>query len=401
MELDLTFVTPLWTADATGEAHHAEGTGIMGSLRWWCEALIRGLDGWACDPSGEGAQCGLDGDAFKKRHRQGCAHAGKGRLCGECEAEALKECGLCAACQVFGATGWARTFSIAIKADTKRAYPPTGEGRVVRRDPETGHRSSFFFPRGLTGNLAVALLPRRPDDLERVRLLIGLLEFIRRNAALGAKTNLGYGLFKWEKLPQGLPSPTTFSDRVASLSSRGPKGPHGIAPDLRKMFFAEVKLGKAWQPMDFADLKCALRADFREGGAIQRIVPDEDARRLLRHFILGTTEDKPTQASKIKLALLPDRRTLRVWGWIAEELPDYVAEQMGVSSSSAQEQQTLKLTNKVWQDRTRGQVMSLVFDRINRCGTFSRWREFDSDRDTVRRYTDPQKYLQSLMEDRT
>ncbi len=44
--------SPLWFGglknDSDARFHQ---TGIIGSLRWWYEAVVRGLGGYACDPS--------------------------------------------------------------------------------------------------------------------------------------------------------------------------------------------------------------------------------------------------------------------------------------------------------------------------------------------------------------
>jgi CRISPR-associated protein Cmr1 len=74
-------LTPIWTGDAQRESPTLRETGIIGSLRWWYEALIRGLGGSACDPTD--TQC------------NGQNH--------------------CAACELFGCTGWARKFRLEIE----------------------------------------------------------------------------------------------------------------------------------------------------------------------------------------------------------------------------------------------------------------------------------------------
>ena len=74
-------LTPLWTGDAERKYSTLRETGIIGSLRWWYEALIRGLGGTACDPTN--SKC--DG----KHH--------------------------CDACELFGCTSWARKFKLEVK----------------------------------------------------------------------------------------------------------------------------------------------------------------------------------------------------------------------------------------------------------------------------------------------
>lgn len=71
--------TNIWTGDAGRKGERLITTGLLGSIRWWLEVLVRGLGGTACDPSPKGAPCQ---DA--KRH--------------------------CVVCETFGCTGWARKF---------------------------------------------------------------------------------------------------------------------------------------------------------------------------------------------------------------------------------------------------------------------------------------------------
>jgi len=73
-------LTRIWTGDENRENTTLRETGIIGSLRWWYEALIRGLGGTACDPTNT-----------------------------EC-----KEENHCDACELFGCTGWARKFRLEI-----------------------------------------------------------------------------------------------------------------------------------------------------------------------------------------------------------------------------------------------------------------------------------------------
>lgn len=44
-------VTEIWTGDADKNNSALQLTGLLGSLRWWCEAVVRGMGGKACDPT--------------------------------------------------------------------------------------------------------------------------------------------------------------------------------------------------------------------------------------------------------------------------------------------------------------------------------------------------------------
>ena len=85
-------LTPIWTGDADGKSTTLRETGIIGSLRWWYEALLRGLGGTACDPTSD--------------HR--CQLSGKEKT----ERERISK--MCPACYLFGCTGWARKFRLHI-----------------------------------------------------------------------------------------------------------------------------------------------------------------------------------------------------------------------------------------------------------------------------------------------
>ncbi|MBC8253044.1 MAG: hypothetical protein H8E35_03330, partial [Ardenticatenia bacterium] len=235
-----------------------------------------------------------------------------------------------------------------------------------------GKQSAYYYPPGRAGTIMLTILPRRPDHAETVPLLLGLLEFVRGNAGLGAKTNLGYGLFEWQApAPEGLPDAVTFAAGIARRAGVGRRGNSERWPDLSEMFFAEVRLERPWQPMHFANFKYDLREALRDGPTIERLLPNAGQRRQLRHFLLGTVKSDPNQASKIKMALLPEQRTLRVWGWVPERLPA---------------------------GAPREPVLSIVHAQVGQSGAITRWREFHSSRDTIGLFTDPEAYLRSLME---
>ncbi|MCD6141803.1 type III-B CRISPR module RAMP protein Cmr1, partial [Candidatus Bipolaricaulota bacterium] len=45
MKVKIRTLTPLWTGGADGKVDRVHETGILGSLRWWYEAIVRGLGG--------------------------------------------------------------------------------------------------------------------------------------------------------------------------------------------------------------------------------------------------------------------------------------------------------------------------------------------------------------------
>jgi len=81
MEIKLRTLTPLWTGGVDQTPDRLHETGLIGSLRWWYEALVRGFGGYACDPTSEDR----------------CPDNGGNR---------------CVACELFGCTGWGRKFRL-------------------------------------------------------------------------------------------------------------------------------------------------------------------------------------------------------------------------------------------------------------------------------------------------
>ena len=47
LTIELKTLTPLWTGGVDKTCDRLHETGLIGSLRWWYEALVRGLGGYA------------------------------------------------------------------------------------------------------------------------------------------------------------------------------------------------------------------------------------------------------------------------------------------------------------------------------------------------------------------
>ena len=162
--IKLRTLTPLWTGGVDGTSERLHVTGIMGSLRWWYEALVRGLGGDACDPSQDG--CIYDPDKLNN--------------------------GLCNVCQLFGATGWRRRFRLKVAEDnTKPAWNPPPDMLNVRPPDRT---RGWYLPPGQMGTFTL----RFDGDDEILQELAALFLFLERWGGLGAKPQLGYGVVEIE-----------------------------------------------------------------------------------------------------------------------------------------------------------------------------------------------------------
>ncbi|WP_041082093.1 type III-B CRISPR module RAMP protein Cmr1 [Thermotoga profunda] len=149
-------LTRIWTGDAKGENNTLKETGIIGSLRWWYEALVRGLGGYACDPT-SGDRCSLDQMKFKEALKKG-----------KSEQEALNE-QICLVCQFFGCTGWSKKFVLRILDK---------DGKIKLSPIESDEELIFKF------------IPLKEVSNEEWALLNSTLHFIAEYGAIGGKTVL-------------------------------------------------------------------------------------------------------------------------------------------------------------------------------------------------------------------
>lgn len=192
MELQLKTLTPLWTGGvATGQMDRLHETGILGSLRWWYEAIVRGLGRRACDPTTH--SCLYDADKPNN--------------------------GLCDVCRVFGATGWRRRFSLRLDADMR----PIWNNDSLNIRPHGRTRGWYLSP----GCLGTATM-RFTGDRETLQIIKALLLFMEKYGNLGARPQLGYGRFQITTITHDP------GDYQWDTMDNHPPGEH---PDLRTFTF--------------------------------------------------------------------------------------------------------------------------------------------------------------------
>ena len=126
-------LTDLWTGSVDRKADRLVTTGLLGSIRWWFELLVRGLGGGACDPS--------DTKCEDRNH--------------------------CVVCEFFGCTGWGRKFRFDVLDETNK-----NKAIQIRE----GKRFSLRFT------------PFRPIRREEWAALDATLHLIAEYAAIGGKT---------------------------------------------------------------------------------------------------------------------------------------------------------------------------------------------------------------------
>jgi len=138
-------LTDIWTGDLNRKENAFKPTGLLGSIRWWYEVLVRGLGGKACDPTADDVRCPARN---KKPHEPG--HH-------------------CVVCELFGCTGWARKFRLVILDEN---------GKAIQNQIRAGQTFILKF------------IPLRPIAPEEWCLLDATLRLIAECGAIGGKTVL-------------------------------------------------------------------------------------------------------------------------------------------------------------------------------------------------------------------
>lgn len=222
-------LAPVWTGDVDRTSEYARETGLMGSIRWWTEALIRGLGGYACDPTGDD-RCIFDETAYLRT----------GQI-----KDGLQD--VCPACRLFGCTGWSSKL------------------RLLLTDGEGGYEVRLNQP-GVP--FVLNFVETKPTEPEERWLLAKSIWLIARYGSIGGKTTLkppqpDYGLVALAS-PLRLPAGVTRESVQAWLAGILADSPHLQErlrrappewPDLRLFFFHTER----W--LDLGQINELVRAD--------------------------------------------------------------------------------------------------------------------------------------------
>jgi CRISPR-associated protein Cmr1 len=199
LQLQIHTLTPLWTGGVqTGRMDRIHASGIIGSLRWWYEAIVRGLGGEVCDPTSDNP-----GDRCPR-----------------------KDGSYCDVCQVFGATGWQRRFRLQIDDRIQAAWQRPPDMLNVR--PPDRSRG-WFLPPGYVGDLALTI----SGDQSTCKQLAALFLFLEQWGNIGAKPQLGYGLFRLENRTKLL----QLVHKQDDVWQSGTTAHQDNLPDLRRFGF--------------------------------------------------------------------------------------------------------------------------------------------------------------------
>jgi CRISPR-associated protein Cmr1 len=165
-------LSDLWTGSVTLEEKNGQikektgpgrliTTGLLGSIRWWLEVLVRGLGGNACDPSPED----------RKMNPPECR-------CPNKKVDKANDPGHhCVVCELFGCTGWARKFRFEV-LDEKGNIREVRANAGTKISPQIMKNEKFIL----------RFTPIRPICREEWALLDATLRLIADYGAIGGKT---------------------------------------------------------------------------------------------------------------------------------------------------------------------------------------------------------------------
>jgi CRISPR-associated protein Cmr1 len=188
MEIKLRTLTPIWTGGAGRNSNQPRETGLLGSLRWWYEGIVRGMGGYACDPVGDD-RCEFNAKDKRPPEEQ-----------------------LCPACYLFGCTGWRRRFRLEVEGleaqdlffvASSGVYVAAGNwlwrmfGGEELGGTRQGRGAAVTFTFGvqaLWGEQATLRIVPLGGDVEgTLAQVVFLLDTVARWGALGAKPQHGFG----------------------------------------------------------------------------------------------------------------------------------------------------------------------------------------------------------------
>ncbi len=321
-------LTPIYTGGVDGTMDRIHETGILGSLRWWYEAIVRGLGGTACDPTTDGRCPDNEGN-------------------------------YCDVCAVFGATGLQRAFRV----EGPNWWNEEPQAKLTVKMHRNRRHRGWHLGRGFMGQADLKFTPLRlPEGLTQEDLWQSLLltwTLLAEWGGLGPKTQQGYGVVQaeFEGATLDVERALKAFDRLRNRTSRRQVRYNKHWPSLDGFFFAKVRFGLGEQePQEWLldqiqeptpgrrkqEFEEELRWYFEPSNDRSPVLPLAPVIRYYlrgpikqtknndqcvfshnaRHHLVGEQGRKSlihvSHAYKIENNLWE----FRIWGWIPESLPD-------------------------------------------------------------------------------
>ncbi|AKB80721.1 CRISPR-associated RAMP Cmr1 [Methanosarcina barkeri 3] len=186
-EIKFKTLTPIWTGDADRKCTTIKETSIIGSMRWWYEAIIRGMGGYACDPSNGG--CEFNTVGYERARKNG-------KSVDESLEIGLKN--VCPVCRLFGCTGWKRRFRIEVEG--KPPVKLVFEEKIKVFDAEFWIKKTYSNSMAFYSNEYFKFYLITEENEEIKNKLLFLLNFMEKVGSIGSKSQNGFGLVKFDEL---------------------------------------------------------------------------------------------------------------------------------------------------------------------------------------------------------
>lgn len=391
-EIKITCLTPLWTGDIDSKCYLLESSGIMGSLRWWTEAILRSLNYFACDPTDGDNRCPKESRDNNKK---------------------LDE--YCLSCLIFGATGIRRLFRLEVEGGK-----PVFSGSQINIRPY-GRNRGWYLGSGLEGDITFKIIPL--DKKFDINLILIPLEIISKWGGLGAKTQHGYGVIQintcleidFNRFFKAIENITKEENLPNKIKLRNEN--HNGLLNLTEMFFAKVQFEVTdenwWKKVD--GIKGKYEDDGRmiswiKSGSVP-IAPSiknwlryGDGRNLwqtgnpnndmhIENWLFGTIRNDK-RASKINIScaykLNDNLWEFRIWGWIPK-----------ANNPEGFDRETF--LNNLKNALKGNENMSvpwkqLLGDQTKNFKLFV-WRKFNSSQDTIDQENNIKNFIESLAND--
>jgi CRISPR-associated protein Cmr1 len=411
--LNITFktFTPIWTGDIDNKSVKILENGILGSLRWWSEAINRGFGYSVCDPTND-TRCPNENQEY------------------------------CCICNIFGATGKQRLFKIICDGGDSLF------SNNVKIKPHDRNGGWFYPESGLMAEeISVKFIPLNQSFMN---IFIHLPIAVLSNwGSIGAKPQLGYGVINQNSsIDLNLQE---YSRKLIKLGEpRKNISNQNYFPNLKDFFFAKIQFrvntGDWWKKIDgisqhdFSNIEKwikqgtvpvypAIKNWLRFGngskswksednyqnqrienylfGTIRKICPNcytalkEDNRNRGKFWCPNCRNSFPKEeilernASKINISFAyqidESNWEFRLWGWIPKST--------NIPFNNQIREEFLNNLRNALNDNPRSLQINwqtLLGSHIENPSLLV-WREFNSDRDSIQNFTDYTEFIQSLI----
>jgi CRISPR-associated protein Cmr1 len=296
-------LTDIWTGDADGKPDRLITTGLLGSIRWWFEVLVRGLEGRACDPTSP-VRCPDShiNDPKQPGHR-------------------------CVVCELFGCTGWARKFRFEV-------LDQNGATKSSRIEKDNKFKLRF-----------TELRPMKPEEWALLDLTLRL---IADYGAIGGKTvykpsdeqnrqsarhHRDYGLIEYVSEPPDWSSKKTRDELTTYvLAPQWRRCPHQYRDDQNRIRdFSWASLANFWCVKGrYLGRRDPRRSSFNEvlGRKSDKSVKQRKGKRLVRWSdLLDNPKDKTAMwlagSKQESKKVFSFKEPVRTFGFVKPDIIDF------------------------------------------------------------------------------